>query len=169
MASFQSGGIQVLVTTTVLEVGIDVPEASVLVVEHAERFGLSQLHQLRGRVGRGSAPSWCILIPADEISAEAEARLRIICETEDGFEISRKDLELRGPGELGGFRQAGDPGLKVADLVRDGDLLELARREAQSFCRESASSREIQTASTIRARRNSQNRGSDPHRIPRSE
>jgi ATP-dependent DNA helicase RecG len=130
MASFSSGGIQVLVTTTVVEVGIDVPEASVMVVEHAERFGLSQLHQLRGRVGRGPAPSWCILIPADGISAEAEKRLRVVCETGDGFEISRKDLELRGPGELQGLRQAGDPGLRVASLPRDIDLLERAREEA---------------------------------------
>ena len=129
MAYFTSGRTRVLVTTTVVEVGIDVPEATVMVVENAERFGMSQLHQLRGRVGRGSSDSWCILICGERISPEAEARLEIITGTTDGFEIARRDLQLRGPGELRGLRQSGDPGLRVADLVRDSDLLEAARME----------------------------------------
>ncbi len=130
MADFASGRTPVLVTTTVVEVGIDVPEATVMVVESAERFGLSQLHQLRGRVGRGASASWCILVRGERISPEAEARLRVISGTSDGFEIARRDLEIRGPGELRGLRQSGDPGLRLADLVRDADLLEIARREA---------------------------------------
>ncbi len=137
MAHFTSGRIRVLVTTTVVEVGIDVPEASVMIVEHAERFGLAQLHQLRGRVGRGAAASWCVLIPGEAISAEAEARLRILAETPSGFELARKDLEMRGPGELRGLRQSGDPGLRVADLVRDEDLLEIARQAALEIGRSS--------------------------------
>jgi len=130
MAGFAAGRTRVLVTTTVVEVGIDVPEATVMVVESAERFGLSQLHQLRGRVGRGASASWCILIRGERISPEAEARLQVVTDTSDGFEIARRDLELRGPGELRGLRQSGDPGLRVADLVRDEDLLEIAREEA---------------------------------------
>ena len=131
MSSFASGEISVLVATTVVEVGIDVPQASVMIVENADRFGLSQLHQLRGRVGRGPSASWCILLRGEAITPEAEARLEILCATSDGFEIARRDLELRGPGELQGLRQAGDPGLRVARLARDEDLLEIARREAE--------------------------------------
>jgi len=130
MAAFAAGRTRVLVTTTVLEVGIDVPEATVMVVESAERFGLSQLHQLRGRVGRGASDSWCILVRGERISPEAEARLQVMTGTSDGFEIARRDLEIRGPGELRGLRQSGDPGLRLADLIRDADLLEIAREEA---------------------------------------
>ena len=130
LEDFRAGRIRILVATTVLEVGIDVPEASVILVEHADRFGLSQLHQLRGRVGRGSVESWCILIPGESASPQGKARLRILTETNDGFAIARRDLELRGPGELGGMRQSGDPEFKVANLLRDQDLLELAREEA---------------------------------------
>ncbi|HEV8337664.1 MAG TPA: ATP-dependent DNA helicase RecG [Candidatus Polarisedimenticolia bacterium] len=141
MAAFASGEISVLVATTVVEVGIDVPEASVMIVENADRFGLSQLHQLRGRVGRGGSASWCILLRGENITPEAEARLAVLCATSDGFEIARRDLELRGPGELQGLRQAGDPGLRVARLGRDQDLLEIARREAEERIESSARER----------------------------
>jgi ATP-dependent DNA helicase RecG len=128
MDDFGSGAIRILVTTTVVEVGMDVPEASVMVVENAERFGLSQLHQLRGRVGRGPAASWCILIPGEGMTEEAQVRLGTLCSIADGFEIARRDLEMRGPGELLGIRQSGEQALRVARLPRDSDLLEMARR-----------------------------------------
>ena len=128
MADFQAGEIDVLVSTTVIEVGVDVPNASLMVIEHAERFGLSQLHQLRGRVGRGSAASACVLLASYPISAVAKERLGIIRDTQDGFEIARRDLLLRGPGEFLGARQSGLPMLRFADLERDSDLLEIARQ-----------------------------------------
>jgi ATP-dependent DNA helicase RecG len=127
LRSFATGAAPILVSTTVVEVGVDVPEASVIVVEQADRFGLSQLHQMRGRVGRGSRPSWCILIPAEQASELACERMRILQEVSDGFEIARRDLEMRGPGEFRGLRQSGVPDLRVADLSRDLDLLEAAR------------------------------------------
>jgi ATP-dependent DNA helicase RecG len=130
MRRFQSGGIDVLVSTTVIEVGVDVPNASVMVVEHAERFGLSQLHQLRGRIGRGAAKSYCILMTGGKISSEGEERLKAMVRTQDGFEIAELDLKLRGPGEFFGTRQSGVPELRVANIIRDRSLLELARREA---------------------------------------
>ena len=133
MGRFAEGEIDVLVATTVIEVGVDVPNATVMVVEHAERFGLAQLHQLRGRVGRGASASYCILVDhaSGEDDAGARARLDSLCETMDGFELARKDLELRGPGEVMGTRQAGMPELRVAHLLRDEDLLEPARAEAR--------------------------------------
>ena len=130
MEGFATGRTPILVTTTVVEVGVDVPEASIILVEHADRFGLAQLHQLRGRVGRGSASSWCILVPGERATPAARARLEVLTGTSDGFEIARRDLELRGPGELEGLRQSGEPDLKIADLGRDLDLLERARVEA---------------------------------------
>jgi ATP-dependent DNA helicase RecG len=130
MADFQAGAIDVLVSTTVIEVGVDVPNASLMVIEHAERFGLAQLHQLRGRVGRGSAASACVLLASYPISAVAKERLGIIRDTQDGFEIARRDLLLRGPGEFLGARQSGLPMLRFADLERDADLLEIARHIA---------------------------------------
>jgi ATP-dependent DNA helicase RecG len=130
MAAFAAGEIQVLVATTVIEVGVDVPGATVMVVEHAERFGLAQLHQLRGRVGRSSAASTCVLLAHGRLSDVARARLEVMAATEDGFLIAEKDLEIRGPGDFFGTRQWGMPSLRVAHLVRDRDLLELARREA---------------------------------------
>jgi ATP-dependent DNA helicase RecG len=131
MESFKRGEIQVLVSTTVIEVGVDVPNATVMIIEHAERFGLAQLHQLRGRVGRGPEQSYCILIAySGSEGSDSIERLRTLCATQDGFEIAQKDLELRGPGEIFGTRQAGLPEFVVADLVEDGELLELARREA---------------------------------------
>ena len=130
MSQFKDGDIDVLVSTTVIEVGVDVPNATVMVIEHAERFGLSQLHQLRGRIGRGAAKSYCILMTGGKISDEGEQRLNKMVETSDGFEIAEMDLQLRGPGEFFGTKQAGMPNFRVANLLRDRDLLELAKKEA---------------------------------------
>ena len=130
MASFKAGEVQVLVATTVIEVGIDVPNATVMMVEHAERFGLAQLHQLRGRVGRGSAPSVCLLIRSARCSEDGLRRLQVMAETSDGFRIAEADLEIRGPGEFLGTRQAGIPDFRVANLLRDGRVLEEAREDA---------------------------------------
>ena len=130
MAAFAAGGIDVLVATTVIEVGVDVPNATVMVVEQAERFGLAQLHQLRGRVGRGAAQSHCVLVHASRISGTARARLRALAETADGFELAERDLELRGPGDFFGTRQSGVPLFRVGDLLRDHRLMEEARRAA---------------------------------------
>jgi len=130
MRLFQQGKIQILVSTTVIEVGVDVPNATVMVVEHAERFGLAQLHQLRGRIGRGAAKSYCILMTGGKVSEEGERRLDALVRTNDGFQIAELDLELRGPGEFFGTRQAGLPSFQVASLIRDRDLLELAKKEA---------------------------------------
>ncbi len=136
MADFVSGKVQLLVATTVIEVGVDVPNASLMVIEHAERFGLSQLHQLRGRVGRGTDDSACILLYANPLGQTARARLKIIYEHSDGFEIARQDLHLRGPGEFLGARQSGAPLLRFADLEADADLLESARDAAALMLRE---------------------------------
>jgi ATP-dependent DNA helicase RecG len=133
MNAFVSGEIKILVSTTVIEVGVDVPNASVMIVEHAERFGLSQLHQLRGRVGRGAKKSYCVLLTSDKKTAVAEERLGIMAKTTDGFVIAEKDLELRGPGELLGTRQSGLPEFRIGNLVRDRLLLESAKREAESY------------------------------------
>ncbi len=133
MARFKRGEIDVLVSTTVIEVGVDVPNASVMVVEHAERFGLAQLHQLRGRIGRGATRSYCILMTGPKVSPEGEQRLDTMVRTTDGFEIAEVDLALRGPGELAGTRQAGMPEFRVANLVRDRELLELAKRDAAAL------------------------------------
>ncbi len=130
MQGFRRNEIQVLVATTVIEVGVDVPNATVMVVEHAERFGLAQLHQLRGRIGRGEEKSYCILIAPTRMSDEARLRLETMVRTTNGFEIAETDLQLRGPGEFFGTRQHGDLGFDVANPLRDRELLELARREA---------------------------------------
>jgi len=130
MRLFQQGKIQILVSTTVIEVGVDVPNAAVMVIEHAERFGLAQLHQLRGRIGRGAAKSYCILMTGGKVSEEAERRLDALVRTNDGFQIAELDLEMRGPGEFFGTKQAGLPSFQVASLIRDRDLLELAKKEA---------------------------------------
>jgi len=130
MAAFARGDFDVLVSTTVVEVGVDVPNAAVMLVEHAERFGLSQLHQLRGRVGRGPHQSYCVLLYQSPLSEQGRARLTALTETNDGFEIAERDLELRGPGDFFGTRQSGMPTLRVGDLVRDHQLMEDARREA---------------------------------------
>jgi ATP-dependent DNA helicase RecG len=133
MRQFQQGEIDVLVATTVIEVGVDVPNATVMVVEHAERFGLAQLHQLRGRIGRGAAKSYCVLMTGGKVSPEGERRLKEMVRTQDGFEIAELDLQLRGPGEFFGTRQAGMPGLRVANILRDRKLLELAKAEAHAI------------------------------------
>jgi ATP-dependent DNA helicase RecG len=131
MAAFQQGAIDVLVSTTVIEVGVDVPNATVMVVEHAERFGLSQMHQLRGRIGRGAAQSYCVLMTGGKVSPEAEERLEAMVRTQNGFEIAELDLQQRGPGEFFGTKQAGMPDFRVANLLRDRDVLEIARKQAR--------------------------------------
>lgn len=136
MRQFKAGEIDVLVSTTVIEVGVDVPNATVMVIEHAERFGLSQLHQLRGRIGRGAAKSYCVLMTGGKVSPEGERRLDEMVRTQNGFEIAELDLKLRGPGEFFGTRQAGMPGLRVANIIRDRTLLELAKAEAAKVVHE---------------------------------
>ena len=133
MRRFQRGDTDVLIATTVIEVGVDVPNASVMVIEHAERFGLAQMHQLRGRVGRGAAKSYCILMTGGKVSEGAEARLEAMVRTQDGFALAEMDLEQRGPGEFFGTRQAGMPEFRVASLLRDRAMLELAKAEAAKF------------------------------------
>lgn len=130
MRMFQKNELNILVATTVIEVGVDVPNATVMVIEHAERFGLAQLHQLRGRIGRGAAKSYCVLMTGGKVSEDGERRLDAMVRTNDGFQIAELDLELRGPGEFFGTRQAGMPDFRVANLIRDRQLLEAAKREA---------------------------------------
>jgi ATP-dependent DNA helicase RecG len=130
MREFQLGKIEILVATTVIEVGVDVPNATVMVIEHADRFGLAQLHQLRGRIGRGAAKSYCVLMRGGKVSEEGERRLDAMVRSNDGFQIAELDLELRGPGEFFGTKQAGIPSFRVANIIRDRQLLEAAKREA---------------------------------------
>jgi ATP-dependent DNA helicase RecG len=132
MRLFQKGELDILVATTVIEVGVDVANATVMVIEHAERFGLAQLHQLRGRIGRGAAKSYCVLMTGGKVSEDGERRLDAMVRTNDGFQIAELDLELRGPGEFFGTRQAGLPSFQVANLIRDRQLLEAAKREADA-------------------------------------
>ena len=136
MEKFRKGELDVLVSTTVIEVGIDVPSATVMVVEHAERFGLAQLHQLRGRVGRGEKQSYCFLIASENISAEALKRLKVLEETNDGFKVATADLEMRGPGEIFGVKQSGTGEFKIADISRDFEILKIARKEAMRLIEE---------------------------------
>ena len=143
MGAFARGDVQVLVSTTVVEVGVDVPNATVMVVEHAERFGLSQLHQLRGRIGRGAHASTCVLLYQFPLSADAKARLAALVETIDGFVIAERDLEIRGPGDFFGTRQSGMPTLRVGDLLRDHQLMEEARREAVAWLDQPESSQAL--------------------------
>jgi len=133
MARFKRGEIDVLIATTVIEVGVDVPNASVMVIEHAERFGLAQMHQLRGRVGRGAAKSYCVLMVGAKVTEQAEARLNAMVATQNGFELAELDLQQRGPGEFFGTKQTGLPEFRVANLVRDRAVLELAKVEAERF------------------------------------
>jgi ATP-dependent DNA helicase RecG len=130
MRLFQKGELDILVATTVIEVGVDVSNATVMVIEHAERFGLAQLHQLRGRIGRGAAKSYCVLMTGGKVTEEGQRRLDAMVRTNDGFQIAELDLELRGPGEFFGTRQAGMPSFRVANIIRDAQLLEPAKREA---------------------------------------
>jgi ATP-dependent DNA helicase RecG len=140
MATFASGELKVLVATTVIEVGVDVPNATVMVIEHADRFGLAQLHQLRGRVGRGAGASTCILVTPGKLSPEARERLEVMVKSDDGFALAEKDLEIRGPGDFFGTRQSGLPQLRVSHLVRDADLLQQARACAFAWVEKHASS-----------------------------
>jgi ATP-dependent DNA helicase RecG len=135
MKAFNRRDLDILVATTVIEVGIDIPQASLMVIEHAERFGLAQLHQLRGRVGRGDIPSYCVLMAGSGGSVNARKRLGIMEQTGDGFRIAEADLEIRGPGELMGTRQSGIPDFRVSDILRDGRLLGQARTEAFALAR----------------------------------
>jgi ATP-dependent DNA helicase RecG len=142
MRRFTANEIHILVATTVIEVGVDVPNASIMIIEHAERFGLSQLHQLRGRVGRGAAKSYCVLLAGKKRTHEARERLAVMERTSDGFQISEKDLELRGPGEMFGTRQHGIPAFRIGNIVRDRDLLERAREEAEDLLERRGKTRE---------------------------
>jgi len=136
MGAFASGALDLLVATTVIEVGVDVPNASLMIIENAERLGLAQLHQLRGRVGRGSTESACLLMYHGPLSAAGRERLGVLRETNDGFDVARRDLELRGPGELLGTRQTGMLQLRIADLQRDHGLLDAVSRAAEALLRE---------------------------------
>jgi ATP-dependent DNA helicase RecG len=138
MQRFRRNEVQILVATTVVEVGVDVPNATVMVIEHAERFGLSQLHQLRGRIGRGAQKSQCILVAPGRWTNEGRARLETMVRTNNGFEIAETDLQLRGPGEFFGTRQSGELGFHVANPLRDRELLELARKEAFTLAEDPA-------------------------------
>ncbi len=145
MQRFKEGAIKILVSTTVIEVGVDVPNATVMLVEQAERFGLAQLHQLRGRVGRGAAQSYCILV-TEKMNDTARQRIRTLVDSTDGFYIAEMDLKLRGPGEFFGTRQSGLPSLRVANILRDPDILEAARREAVAFIANPPSEEELRLA-----------------------
>jgi ATP-dependent DNA helicase RecG len=136
MKRFVEHDTQIMVSTTVIEVGVNVPNASVMVIESAEKFGLSQLHQLRGRVGRGAEKSYCILLTGDNISKEARERLGVMCSTNDGFAIAEKDLEIRGPGDIEGTRQSGLMNFKLANIVEDRDILEIAKQSSASLLQE---------------------------------
>jgi ATP-dependent DNA helicase RecG len=149
MREFQAGEIEVLVATTVIEVGVDVPNATVMVIEHAERFGLAQLHQLRGRIGRGAAKSYCILMTGGRASPEAERRLKEMVRTQDGFEIAELDLQLRGAGEMAGTRQAGWGSFRIANPIRDEKLLRLAKAEAVRIVEQSDSEVSVEDGNQI--------------------
>jgi ATP-dependent DNA helicase RecG len=144
MERFVRGEISILVSTTVVEVGVDVPNATVMVIEHAENFGLSQLHQLRGRVGRGSQQSYCVLLTTD-LNPVAQERINTMVRTPDGFEIAETDLRLRGPGEFFGTKQSGLPAFRVANQVRDREALEVARSEATAYIENPPSAEELKT------------------------
>jgi ATP-dependent DNA helicase RecG len=139
MKRFAEGKTNIMVATTVIEVGVNVPNASVMIIESAERFGLSQLHQLRGRVGRGAEQSYCILMTSHKLSSDSKTRMETMVSTNDGFEIAEVDLKLRGPGDLMGTQQSGVLNLQIADIVKDRDILMLARNYALKLLREDAS------------------------------
>jgi len=145
MSAFKDGQIRILVSTTVIEVGVDVPNATVMVIEQAERFGLAQLHQLRGRVGRGAEQSYCILVTG-KLTEAAQERIRTLVESSDGFEIAEMDLRLRGPGEFFGTRQSGLPAFRLANILRDQEILELARSEAEAFVEQPTSPEDLRRA-----------------------
>jgi ATP-dependent DNA helicase RecG len=145
MEKFRQGEIKILVSTTVIEVGVDVPNATVMVIEQAERFGLAQLHQLRGRVGRGAAQSYCILV-TDKLGDTGRERIRTLVDSSDGFFIAEMDLKLRGPGEFFGTKQSGLPSLRIANILRDQEILEIARRLAVDFVNTPPAAEELQRA-----------------------
>ena len=145
MAQFKSGDLQILVSTTVIEVGVDVPNATVMVIEQAERFGLSQLHQLRGRVGRGGDQSYCILVTA-KLNDTGRERIRTMVESNDGFHIAEMDMRLRGPGEFFGTKQSGLPALRIGNILRDSEILHVARAEAEAFVEHPPSESELRRA-----------------------
>ena len=147
MEQFRRGEVKILVATTVIEVGVDVPNATVMVIEQAERFGLAQLHQLRGRVGRGAEQSHCILVTG-KLGDAARERIRTMVDSSDGFYIAEMDLKLRGPGEFFGTKQSGLPALRIANIIRDKEILELARGEAQAFITNPPSQEELRRAVT---------------------
>lgn len=137
MDAFVAGRANILVATTVIEVGVDVPNATVMVIESPERFGLSQLHQLRGRVGRGGGDSFCILVRGDKLSEESKKRIDLLCQTEDGFVLAEEDMKMRGPGDLEGTQQSGLPiELSIASLAKDGEILSDARNYAMHILEE---------------------------------
>jgi ATP-dependent DNA helicase RecG len=143
MDQFRRGELNILVATTVIEVGVDVPNATVMVIEHADRFGLAQLHQLRGRVGRGKDKSHCILIAPKTIKGDGRARIEAMVATTNGFELAERDLKLRGPGEFFGTRQSGDAALSFAQPLRDHEILEMARREATALAADAERARAV--------------------------
>ena len=147
MKRFLKGDTQIMVSTTVIEVGVDVPNATVMVIENAEKFGLSQLHQLRGRVGRSTKKSYCILLTPPKLSNDARERIKTMVATNNGFEIAEKDLELRGPGDIEGTRQSGVLNLKVADLVKDRGILEVAKNYAEDIIKKDP---ELKTMENLR-------------------
>jgi len=144
MQQFRRNEVQILVATSVVEVGVDVPNATVMVIEHAERFGLAQLHQLRGRIGRGAQKSHCVLVGPRRLTEDAQARLETMVRTNNGFEIAETDLLIRGPGEFFGTKQSGDFGFHVANPLRDREILELARREALTLAVDPTQNSELQ-------------------------
>ena len=152
MRAFAAGGIQVLVSTTVIEVGVDVANATVMLIEHAERFGLAQLHQLRGRVGRGAYQSLCILMTPGRLNDVARQRIQAMVSTTDGFRLAEVDLQLRGPGEVAGTKQSGIPEFRVANLMIDSELLSLAQKEAQQWVDRSEEREKLIEALSARTR-----------------
>ena len=153
MAQFKKGEADILIATSVIEVGVDVPNATVMVIESAERFGLSQLHQLRGRVGRGGEQSYCILMSGDKLSKEGRARLDAMCETNDGFRLSELDLKLRGAGDIHGTQQSGDAfELNIANLATDSQIMEITRDEALAVLSSDATLERAENAGLRRLR-----------------
>ena len=152
MAAFAAGEIHILVSTTVIEVGVDVSNATVMLIEHAERFGLAQLHQLRGRVGRGAHESLCILMTPSRLNDVAYQRIQAMVSTTDGFKLAEVDLNLRGPGEMAGTRQSGMPEFRIANLMLDAELLVLAKNEAQRWADQSSERERMINALSARTR-----------------
>jgi len=153
MKRFVDGVTNIMVATTVIEVGVNVPNASVMIIESAERFGLSQLHQLRGRVGRGSEQSYCVLVSGNKVSVEGKTRLQTMVDTNDGFQISEVDLKLRGPGDMMGTKQSGVLDFKIADIIIDNKILHFARNEADLLLEDDAELEKVENINIARAYR----------------